>query len=184
MRVPKSVVAAFIIVNLLLIAVCVFAAQQNAKLRKEAAFDQALLLPPTGAAMPPLIGENWTGSQQAITYGGDRRPTLVYTFSKGCPYCKQSWRTMRSFQTLAPDKLRIVYIDTSRDLFAPQYLDATGIGKSTLLIQLSLSSAYAYDARAVPQVLLLDRGGHVQWSHIGELAPRDLSRPLSLIGHN
>jgi hypothetical protein len=80
---------------------------------------------------------------------------------------------MRSFQSLAPRRLQIVYLDAQRDTFTPEYLAARGIGKSVLLVQLpSPAVAYAYDARAVPQLLLMDNRGRVRWSHIGELSGR------------
>ncbi|MGB6876071.1 MAG: hypothetical protein WBD87_08550 [Candidatus Acidiferrales bacterium] len=91
---------------------------------------------------------------------------------------------MRSLQALAPRRLRIIYIDTLRDLFTSQYLASNGIEQSAFLVQLSPTVAYVYDARAVPQLLLVDRDGRVQWSHVGELARDDIPRVLSLIEHN
>ena len=91
---------------------------------------------------------------------------------------------MRSLQALAPRWLRIIYIDTVGDKFAPEYLAANGIGQSLLLVQVSSAAAAAYDARAVPQLLLVDRDGRVQWSHIGELGSGDISKVRSLVGHD
>jgi len=91
---------------------------------------------------------------------------------------------MRSLQTLAPRRLRIVYVDTVLDTFTPEYLAANGIGQSVLLVQLSPAAAFSYDARLMPQLLLVDRDGRVQWSHVGELAPGDVSKALSLIEHD
>jgi predicted transcriptional regulator len=36
----------------------------------------------------------------------------------------------------------------------------------------------------MPQVLLVDSKGTVQWSHVGEFAPVDVSKVLSMIGHD
>jgi hypothetical protein len=124
------------------------------------------------------------GASQTITYGQDRRPTLIYTFSKECPYCQENWRAMRSLQAFAPRQLRIVYIDTQLDIFDPKYLATNGIGQSVLLVELYPTVAYAYDARLMPQILLVDANGRVQWSHVGELAPSDVSQALSLIKHD
>jgi hypothetical protein len=95
-----------------LVAACLFALRQNVKLRSAINYDQALLTPRNGTVVPPLVGYDWTGAPQAIVYGQDRHPTLVYTFSKECGYCQENWRAMRSLQALAPTRLRIVYIDT------------------------------------------------------------------------
>ncbi|MGB6483539.1 MAG: hypothetical protein WBE86_08650 [Candidatus Acidiferrales bacterium] len=184
MRIPKPVVAAFVVVNLLLLAACLVALKQNVKLRDQAANLTALLTPARGTVLPPLLGTDWTGAPQAVVYGHDRRPTLIYTFSKECGYCQENWRAMRSLQALAPRRLRIIYIDTIHDLFTQQYLDESGIGRSALLIQLSPTVAEIYDARAFPQLVLVDRDGRVQWSHVGELAPGDAFKALSLIEHN
>lgn len=177
-------VAAIVAVNLLLVGTCLFALRQNVRLRGEVTNDVALLTPPNGAVVPPLLGEDWTGAPRTIVYGQDRRPTLVYTFSMECGFCQENWRAMRSLQALAPSSLRIIYIDTVRDLFTPRYLTANGIGQSVLLVQLSPAATVAYDARAVPQLLLVHYDGRVQWSHVGELAPGDISKALSLIQHD
>ncbi|MFZ0333570.1 MAG: hypothetical protein WAL69_05490 [Candidatus Acidiferrales bacterium] len=176
--------AAFVAVNLLLVAASVFALRQNVTLRNEINYDQALLTPRNGTVVPPLVGQDWQGAQQTIEYGHDRRPTLVYTFSKDCAYCQKNWRAMRTLQALAPGRLRIIYIDAVRDLFTFKYLAENGIGQSQLLVQLPLSSEFVYGARAVPQLLLVDRDGLVQWSHVGELGRDDVSKVLSLIEHD
>lgn len=174
-------VGAFVAVNLLLMAACLFALRQNLRLQRDVVYDVALLTPANGTVVPTLVGYDRTGAPQAISYGQDPRPTLVYTFSEKCSYCQQNWRAMRSLQALAPGRLRIVYIDTVRDMFTPKYLTANGIGQSALLVQLSPAMATAYDARAVPQLLLVDHEGRVQWSHVGQLAPTDVSKALSLV---
>lgn len=176
--------AAFIAIDLLLVAACLFALRQNVGLRRDVAYGEALLTPAKGNVMPPLLGTDWKGSPQAIVYGQDRRPTLVYTFSKECGYCQENWRAMRSLQALSPRWLRIIYIDTTRDLLTPKYLVANGIGQSVLLTQLLEAAAYVYDARATPQLLLIGHDGRVQWSHVGELGRSDLSEVLSLIQHD
>jgi hypothetical protein len=177
-------VVAFVAVDLLLVAACVFALRQNARVHGELTYDDALLTPANGTVVPPLAGEDWTGAPQTIAYGQDPRPTLVYTFSQRCGYCEQNWRAMGSLQALAPRRLRIVYVDVLGELFTPKYLVESGIGQSVLLARLAPTVAYAYDARAVPQLLLMDHEGHVQWSHVGELAPGDISKALFLIAHD
>ncbi|MGH9482063.1 MAG: TlpA family protein disulfide reductase [Terriglobales bacterium] len=177
-----GVVAGLMTLDLLLVAASLLALRQNVELRRAVADDALLLTPSTGSLEPPLEGEDWLGNPQRIAYQGDRRPTLVYTFTKECPHCQENWRVMRIVQAMAPSRLRIVYIDTG-DQFAPKYLAENGIAKSVLLTQLS-STALAYNARVVPQLVLLDRNGRVQWAHLGGLAPSDISRALSLIEHD
>ena len=177
-----GVVAGLIALDLLLVAASLLALRQNIELRRAVADDVLLLTPRTGSLEPPLEGEDWLGNPQKIAYQRDRRPTLVYTSTKECPHCQENWRAMRTVQAMAPSRLRMVYIDTG-DRFAPKYLAESGIGKSVLLTQLA-SSAFLYDARVVPQLVLLDRDGRVQWSHLGGLAPSDVSQALSMIEHD
>jgi hypothetical protein len=99
----------------------------------------------------------------------------------GCLYCQQNWRAMRSLQALAPRRLRIVYIDDNGDVFTSRYLAENGIGQSALLVELSPLAAGIYNARAVPQLLLVDQHGSVQWSHLGKLAASDISKVRLLI---
>jgi hypothetical protein len=176
-----STVAAFIAVDLLLVAVCLFALRQIVTLRTQLAGAVALLAPARGTVLPTLVGEDWTGATQAIVYEQDQRPTLVYTFSEQCPHCQENWRAMHSLQALAPRWARFAYIDTYGDKFTPQYLAESGIGQSVLFVKLSLGSPLDYDARAVPQLLLVNHDGRVQWSHVGELAPEDLTQARALI---
>jgi glutaredoxin len=124
------------------------------------------------------------GAQQTIVYGQDHRLTLIYNFSQQCPYCKENWRALEPLQALTPGRLRIVYIDTVGDVFTPKYLAANRIEQSPLLVQLSPAAKYTYEARLMPQVLLVDSKGTVQWSHVGEFAPVDVSKVLSMIGHD
>lgn len=174
-------VTAFVVVNLFLIAACLLVLRQNLSLRTQVAGDVALLTPRNGSLAPPLAGTDWTGTQQSIVYGQDQRPTLVYTFTKECPFCQRNWRALRSLQSLAPRSLRFTYIDTIGDKFDSEYLAANGIGHSDLLVELSPASKYPYEALLMPQVVLVDHNGKVQWAHVGELAPNDISKVLSLV---
>ncbi|HKW88963.1 MAG TPA: hypothetical protein VJN21_09420 [Candidatus Acidoferrales bacterium] len=182
-RVTLSIgtLAAFVAVDLLLVATCLFALRQNLNLRTEIAYDEALLTPRTGSVLPPLVGTDWTGAPIAMSYGQDPRPTLVYSFSQGCTHCQQNWRSMRPLQALAPDHLRIAYIDVASENLTSKYLTASGIGQTVLLVRLSPAAETVYDARAVPQFILAGHDGRVQWSHVGELAPSDVSNALKMI---
>jgi hypothetical protein len=177
-------VAAFVAVNLLLIAAGLLALRQNISLRAETASVAALLTLANGTVVPPLDGKDWTGAQQVIDFDHDPRPTLVYTFSTRCPHCQQNWRAMRSLQVLAPRRLRIVYIDDNGDAFTPNYLAETGIGQSLLFVELSRRAAGSYNSRGVPQAVLVDQHGRVEWSHFGEMASSDISKARSLIERN
>lgn len=114
--------AAFVAVDLLLVAACLFALRANVKLRDEINIDVALLTPETGTVVPPLAGHDWTGAPQSVAYDQERRPTLVYSFSQGNCHTQQNWRAMRPLQALAPRRLRIVYVDAFGDVFTPKYL--------------------------------------------------------------
>lgn len=173
--------AAFLAVNLLLVAACILALRQNINLRAEVASVVAMLTPSNGSAVPPLDGKDATGAQRVIDYDGDPRPTLVYTFAKGCPYCEHNWRAMRPLQAMAPGHLRIVYIEGNGDALTPNYLAETGIGQSVLFVELSPLAAGTYNSRGVPQALLVDRHGRVRWSHLGEMTASDISKVRSLI---
>jgi hypothetical protein len=176
-----GMIVAFLAVDLLLVGAFLLALRQNVMLRGEVTEDVGLLTPAKGTVVPSLDGYDWTGVAKTIAYGQDRRPTLIYTFSKECSYCQQNWRAMRSLQALAPHRLRLVYVDTLGDLFTSKYLAASGIWQSVLLVQLSKTALPAYDARLVPQCLLVDRNGRVQWSHVGKLAAADITMAMSLI---
>lgn len=178
-----STVVVFLALNLILVAVCLLILRHNHNLRNELTGYEALLMPEHGELVPPITGLDWAGNRQTISYGLDPRPTLIYMFSMECPYCRKNWHAMRVLQAAAPQSIRFVYVDTVGDVFTPEYIRDNGIGSSPLLIFLSPSVRYTYQARLMPQLLLVDKTGRVQWSHIGELAPRDESMVLALIGN-
>src|SRR6185437_13244799 len=126
--------------------------------------EEALQAPMRGSFPPALVGTDWSGDQEEIGYGRDSRATLVFTFTKECPECRESWQALRSAQSLAPSSLRIVYVDVI-DKLVPVYLASNRIPRNNLLVSLSPLSAVAYGARTVPQSELLDRGGKVVWTH-------------------
>jgi hypothetical protein len=174
-------VVAFVAVDVLLVAACLLALRQIARLRVEVAGAYSLLAPANGTLLPMLVGQDWTGALQAISYESDQRHTLIYTFTKNCGSCQENWRAMKPFQAR---RERMIYIDTDDDKFTTQYLSESGIGRSVILVKLSPGSEAAYDARAVPRLLLVNHDGRVQWSHVGALASGDVSKALSLIEHN
>ncbi len=180
-QVHKGTVIAFVLINLLLIVACLLALGQIRALRNKVAGDMVLLTPRRSTLLPALTGTDWTGAKQTMAFGQDPRPTLIYTFSKECPYCKENWHALRSLQSLAPQSVRIIYIDGVGDLFAPEYVTANGIGGSLLLVQLSGAAAFAYKAPLMPQTILADRNGRVQWAHIGELRQNDISEVVGLV---
>lgn len=180
-RLDFGVVTVFIALNLGLVVACILIVQQNRRLRTEVTGYEALLTPEVGSVVPPIAGLDWMGSQQNIVYGEDKRPTLIYMFSMECRFCRENWHAMHSFQALAPQSLRMVYVDTIGDVLTSEYLKDNGIGTSPALIYLSPSVRYVYQARLMPQILLVDRKGRLLWSHIGELTPKDTSKALTLI---
>jgi hypothetical protein len=172
---------AFVAVNLLLVGAGLLALRQNVKLRSVIAVDETLLTPAKGTLMPALLGRDRTGATQNITFGQDRRPTLFYSFTMECPYCRGNWRAMRALQALAPNSLRIIYIDIAHETLTPEYLTSSGIGQSLALVRLLPPVATTYEARAVPLLLLVDPDGQVQWAHMGELSTSDASKALSFV---
>jgi hypothetical protein len=172
---------AFVAVNLLLVGGGLLALRQNVELRSVIAADETLLTPAKGTLMPALLGRDRIGATQNITFGQDRRPTLFYSFEMECPHCRENWRAMRALQALAPNLLRIIYIDIAQETLTPEYLTSSGIGQSVALVRLLPPVATAYDARAVPLLLMVDSDGQVQWSHMGELSATDVSKAVSFV---
>jgi|SRR6185437_5239855 len=60
-----------------------------------------------GSFPPALVGTDSSGDRGEIGYGRDPRATLVFTFTKECPECQESWQALRTAQSLSPSSLRI-----------------------------------------------------------------------------
>jgi hypothetical protein len=178
---PLGAIVSFVAVNLLLVGASLLALRQNMTLRSVIAHDEELLAPAKGTLIPALLGKDRTGATQSVSFGEDRRPTLFYSFTMGCLACRESWRAMHTLQELAPNSLRIIYIDAAHETLTPEYLGTSGIGQSLVLVKLLPPVDSAYDARGVPQLLLTDSKGRIQWAHMGQLSMNDVSGMLSLV---
>ncbi len=168
-------------VNMLLVGAGILVRRQNVTLHGAITHCQALLTPAPGNVVHGLLGKDLTGVVQSVTFGEDPRPTLFYSFTRGCPFCQDNWRAMRTLQSLAPKSLRIVYIDTAPDTFTPEYLTESGIGESLVLVKLIPPVDSAYDPRAVPQLLLVDSQARIQWAHMGEVSSSEVSGVVALV---
>lgn len=180
LSISVGALGALIALDLVLVTACLLAVRRNLVLRQLLEVDASLLTPQIGSVAPPILGQSWSGGQQAVLYGRDLRPTAVYTFSKDCPHCEHNWRAMRALQALSPRRLHIVYVDTA-EVLTPRYLKSSGIGGAVVFAHLAPVAALAYEARAVPQLEILDGNGRVQWARLGELNPSDITQALGMI---
>lgn len=127
-----------------------------------------------------MQGTNWAGAPVEIGYGTDPRPTLVYTFTRECPACRQTWPGLRNVQAIAPARLRMVYVDIT-DKLTEQFLNENGVPLANLLISLSEPTRAVYGARIVPQSELLNAQGRVIWTHVGTLEPTAINEIISAV---
>ncbi|MGH9477195.1 MAG: TlpA family protein disulfide reductase [Terriglobales bacterium] len=171
---------AAVALDLVLVVTCVLAARQNSALRSQLARAVDIIGPPLHTASPPLTGEDEGGAELSVNFRGGKRPTVIFTFKKDCPYRAPYWREIRKLRAEVPQKLRLVCVDTS-EVLPPGFLEAHGAGNALLLHRLGSAAALAYQARMLPQVEVIDRDGRAQWSHSGELAAEQAAVFQSLV---
>lgn len=180
--VPRWVSVAFLAIDLALVVACVVALRQNLTLRRDLSVAVEAVTPKLYRYAPPLVGADLHGQSVAIRYRQDWRPTLVFSFSDGCPYCKAYWQAIKRLRPLAPRRLRLIYVDTTDGpTLRPAYLARNGVGGAPVLVRLTPLSALAYKARILPQAELLDGSGRIEWAHAGDLTPSDRGAMVSAI---
>jgi hypothetical protein len=142
--------------------------RQNGELRK--VLDQlntSRQLRP-GEIAAPMKGKDIHGSALELTYGEDRRKTLLLVFSPKCQFCDQNWPIWNSISnTVNRDMVRMAFINIGANI-SNSYVNEHHLESAFLIATLEPWSREAGKLHSTPQTILLDRNGRVEriWSGV------------------
>ncbi|MGH9471882.1 MAG: hypothetical protein ACRD13_09035 [Terriglobales bacterium] len=155
--------------------------RQNGRLKARVASGGSLR-PPVGAMMPPLRGLDTAGKPLSVSFGVDKRQTILFVFAADCEVCSRTWPMWRSW-------LRRIDRRAFRPIFASM---GARIGAAVPTIngtagyqefaELDPSVVASYNLRLTPEVLILSPSGRLESAWLGEIEGRQLAEIQSLIG--
>src|SRR5437588_11507760 len=90
-----------------------------------AAYDdlRSQMLLPAGSHVPVLRGKFTDGRDAALTYGIDRRYTILLVYSPACPICEDNWDNWDEIINRSDSGVRIAAVDLS-NITPPDYISA------------------------------------------------------------
>lgn len=131
--------------------------------------------PTKGMQMPSLVGYDVAGSKVVVSYGTDKKRTLILVTSPTCHACNDNWanwdRLLRSIDNNT-ERVIIVDIDKSSPPLSSDYIRTHGLNKLPVLVEVADESLLAYHFQYTPQTLLLNSNGVVEQVITGAADPR------------
>lgn len=149
-----------------------FAVVRTNRQLRDAMDRQARELPVVGDLIPLLVGVDEMGQRKAVGLSGRPKPTIVFTYSPQCPYCRDSlphWREIASDATRAG--LGVVLVNKTSFSDPESARDLLG-GTVTLLGDPTHDTYMLLRLRTVPTTLLLNQSGVVEHVWVGAIDSR------------
>lgn len=149
-----------IVLAVLLTGVNVFLLRQNSQFRARLAADAPLHRITLGLKPPPLRGFDVRGNPVTLTYGEDRRSTLLLAFSPDCGVCQTNWPTwLHLLDGIDRPRYRVVFVNVTRDAKPAEYPAKFRLSGEEVVANVDGRSILDYRIEAVPQTILLDAQG-------------------------
>jgi peroxiredoxin len=126
--------------------------------------------PAVGSAMPPVMVHRLGGGSEAITWGGQARPTLLYVFTPSCRWCGRNAKNLKALADRIKDSHRIVGLSLDPDVEAVGAYARAHEMNFPIYIRPHGEAVAAYRFGATPQTFLLDSSGKLVHSWIGAYA--------------
>jgi hypothetical protein len=126
------------------------------------------MLLPAGYHVPILRGKFSNGSDALLTYGVDRRYTILLVYSPACPICEDNWDNWDEIVNRSDSGVRIAAIDLS-NLTRADYISAHKMDRIQVIQNLDAASMLDYRLRKTPETIVINPVGVVVGSWIGAL---------------
>lgn len=190
MRVPKFVVAAFVVLAISLIALNVALTKQDRRLAALNKAYEANLHLNVGAMVPPLSGFAADGTPAMITYDPGQPKTLLLVYARSCPECGLnyvSWQKL--LYQIDPTRVRAIAVSMEGAGLSKQYIKQMGMTKAEKVLLPDFQSILMYRFRYTPQTILIGSDSEVEgvWSgvlnplQLGDIRKQALSPESSLL---
>lgn len=139
------------------------------------------MLLPAGYHVPTLKGKFLDGRDAALTYGVDRRYTILLVYSPACQICEDNWDNWDEIINKKNSSARITAVDLS-NITRPDYVSAHKMEKMPIIQHVDAASMLDYRLRKTPETIVIDPVGTVVGSWIGELDKKAVREILAAPG--
>jgi hypothetical protein len=136
------------------------------------------MLLPAGYHVPTLKGKFLDGRDAALTYGVDRRYTILLVYSPACQICEDNWDNWDEIINRGDASIQIAAIDLS-NMTRPDYISAHNMGRMPIIQHLDPASMLDYRLRRTPETIVIDPSGAVVGSWIGALDKKVVSEIIA-----
>lgn len=177
MKILKRLFSYSVFLHLVVVALAVevyILASQNKELKKEisAAGRQPELLK-EGDAVPPFWATTVDGKSQEISYNESGRLHLLFVFNTTCPACKENLPNWNEISQKRNNRACAVVGVSFHSLeLTKKYVLEKGV-KFEVLVPRDSVFVKNYKPNAIPQTLLIERGGKVRKVWTGILSPEN-----------
>lgn len=176
MRVPKLVVAAFVVLALGLIGLNIALVKQDRHLVALNRAYEANLHLNVGAKVPPLSGSAADGTPTIVTYSPDHPKTLLLVYARSCPECGLNWLSWQKLlNQIDPTRVRAIAVSVEGDGLSKKYIEQVGLTRAETVLLPDFQSIVLYRFRYTPQTILIGSDSKVHGIWSGVLNPRQLS---------
>ncbi len=175
MRVPKPVVAAFVVLALGLVSLNVALVKQDRHLAALNRVYEADLHIDVGAKVPPLSGSAADGTPTIVTYNPGHPKTLLLVYERSCAECGLNWLSwQRLLNKIDPTRVRAVAVSMDAAGLSRQYIEQVGLTKARTVLLPDFQSIAMYRFRYTPQTILIGSDSKVEGIWSGLLDPHQL----------
>lgn len=115
-----------------------------------------------GTIVPALEGRNLSGDAFTISYGVDRRKTVLLSFSPQCSFCDKNmpnWEAIIKDMDKGAFRVAAVSLNTAG---TKEYVARHNFADALLMTEIKAENQSAYKFHATPQTLLIDASGKVE----------------------
>jgi peroxiredoxin len=176
MRVPKLVVAAFVVLALGLTGFNIALVKQDRRLAALNKAYEANLHLNVGAKVLPLSGSAADGTPTIVTYNPGHPKTLLLVYAPSCPECGLNWLSWQKLlNQIDPTRVRAIGVSVEGNGLSKQYVEQVGMSKAETVLLPDFQSIVLYKLRYTPQTILIGSDSKVEGIWSGVLDPHQLS---------
>lgn len=161
-RVRRSTMALLVFASLAVAVMNVMLLKQNRDAKSAISKSSGATSLSPGHSVPRLHGKTAAGDEMTISYGVDKRKTLLLIFSPGCGFCAENmpnWK--RIVSSVDSRAFRIVAVSIVND-GAAQYLKTNGLVNIPAITDLDPGARAKYGMNITPETILIGSDGNIE----------------------
>lgn len=176
MRIPKSVIAAFVALALTLVGLNVALVKEDRRLAALYKIYEARFHLNAGAMVPALTGTGSDGRPVTVAYKSGHLKTLMLVFARSCSECAVNWpEWQKLLGEIDLARVRPIGVSVESSGLSSQYLTQVGMARLNTVLLPDFESITSYRFQYTPQTILIGSNGKVEDIWSGVLNPKQIS---------